>query len=200
RFSYPAFSNEGVRWQQAASRRNVRGLVAWLAAAGFSAILVDRYGYEDDGEAIVASLKRTVGDDHSLGQTDRYFALDISALAHDSNLLTLAGSTELVPATASMVACEGQPLMNIDQIGAAHAPFGAGSVHLPGSQALTVSGWAVDHPHRQPAGGVDIVMDRLLVPSEYGLNRDDVAKYFQRPAYRETGFVASVAGDALTRG
>jgi hypothetical protein len=40
----------------------------------------------------------------------------------------------------------------------------------------------------------------MLFPGEYGLNREDVAKYFQRPAYRDTGFVASLPGDALTKG
>src|SRR5262249_55874747 len=149
---------------------------------------------------ITAALTRVVGDTHTIARTDRYVALDISALAHDSTLVNLAGATELVPATLSLAMCEGQPLTTIDQIGAAHGPFGAGPVHLASSQPITVSGWAVDHSHREIAGGVDIVMDRLLFASEYGLSREDVATYFRRPAYRDAGFVASIPGDALTKG
>jgi hypothetical protein len=200
RFSYPALSNEQVRWQEAASRLDLRGLTSKLAAEGFSAILVDRYGYEDDGAAVTDALLRTVGDNHVIAQTDRYIAFNISALADGSKSSAGARSTELVPATLSMEACEGQPLMIIDQIGAAHAPFGAGSLHVPSSGEFKISGWAVDHPHRSAAGGVDIVVDRMLFPSAYGLNRDDVAKYFQRPEYRETGFVASIPAGTLSKG
>jgi hypothetical protein len=157
---------------------------------------VDRYGYEDGGNALIAALERTVGDKNTIARTDRYLALNIGALAHESN----AGSTELVPATLSMGACEGPPLMIIDQIGAARAPFDKGSVHLPRSGELKVSGWAVDKAHQSTAGGVDVVMDRTPIASTYGLNRDDVAKYFNRPEYRDSGFVATMSAETLTKG
>jgi hypothetical protein len=200
RFSYPALSNEQVRWQQAAAGLDLGALTSKLAAEGFSAILVDRYGYEDDGAAVTAALLRTIGGNHVIAETDRYVALDISALADGTKTSTGAGSTELVPATLSIDACEGGPLMIIDQIGAAHAPFGAGSVHVPGSGEFKIAGWAVDKPHRSAAGGVDIVVDRMLFPSTYGLTRDDVAKYFQRSEYRATGFVASIPAGTLIKG
>jgi phosphoglycerol transferase len=200
RFSYPALSNEQVRWQEAAARLDPRGLTSRLAAQGFSAILVDRYGYEDDGAAVTAALLRIVGGDRVIAQTDRYIALDIRARGAGSEAPTIAPSTELVPMTLSMGPCKGQPLMTIDQIGATHAPFGAGSIPIPGSGAFKVSGWAVDHANRSTAGGVDVVVDRMLFPSTYGMNRDDVADYFQRPGYREAGFTANIRADTLAKG
>jgi hypothetical protein len=91
-------------------------------------------------------------------------------------------------------------MTTIDQIGPARAPFDAGRVRVSRPAELKVSGWAVDHLHRSAAGGVDIVMDRGLYPATYGLSRDDVAKYFGRPEYRGTGFVASIPSDTLTSG
>ena len=49
RFSYPAFSNEQVRWQRAMTGLDMPTLASRLAAQNFSAVLVDRYGYEDEG-------------------------------------------------------------------------------------------------------------------------------------------------------
>jgi hypothetical protein len=88
----------------------------------------------------------------------------------------------------------------IDQIGTARPPFGAGSVHVSASNELRVSGWAVDHPSRAAAGGVDVVIDRTPYPSTYGATRDDVADYFQRPAYRESGFAAGIPAGAIAKG
>jgi len=200
RFSYPALSNEQVRWQQAAARLDLGGLTSKLAAEGFSLILVDRYGYADDGAAVTAALLRTVGGNHVIAQTDRYIALDIRALADGSKTSTNARSMELIPATLSMGACEGRPLMTIDQISAIHAPFGEGSVHVSVSGDFKIVGWAVDHAHRSVAGGVDVVVDRGLFPSTYGLSRDDVAKSLQRPEYRDSGFVASISAETLSAG
>ena len=59
RFSYPAFSNEQVRWQQAMTRLDMPTLASRLAAQNFSAVLVDRYGYEDQGAAVIAGLRRS---------------------------------------------------------------------------------------------------------------------------------------------
>ena len=88
----------------------------------------------------------------------------------------------------------------IDQIGAARAPFGNGSVRVSSADELRVSGWAVDHPSRAAAGGVDVVIDRTPFPSTYGATRDDVAEYFQRPAYRDSGFTAGIPAGAIAKG
>ena len=79
RFSYPAFSNEQVRWQRAMTRLDMPTLASRLAAQNFSAVLVDRYGYEDQGAAVIAGLRRSVGDDRVIVSTDRFVAVDIRA-------------------------------------------------------------------------------------------------------------------------
>jgi phosphoglycerol transferase len=198
RFSYPALSDAQVRWQQSHARLNPANLAARSASEGFAVVLVDRYGYDDNGAAITSALLRTVGDTHVIAQTDRYLALDIRGLAGNASS---PAASELVSATLSLTACKGQPPMTvIDQIGSARAPFGAGSVHVSGANELRVSGWAVDHPSRLAAAGVDVVIDRTPFPSTYGSNRDDVADYFQRPAYRESGFAAGIPAGAIARG
>ena len=81
RFSYPAFSNEQVRWQQTMTRLDMPTLASRLAMQNFSAVLVDRYGYEDQGAAVIVGLKSSVGDDRVILNTDRFVAVDIRALA-----------------------------------------------------------------------------------------------------------------------
>jgi hypothetical protein len=208
RFSYPALSDTQVKWQQSVARLDPKRLASRMASEGFAVILIDRYGYEDNGAAISAALLHAVGDNHVIAQTDRYLALDIRALAaagatppDASASAGGAASVELVPATLSLAPCKGQPPMTvIDQIGTARPPFGAGSVHVSGASEFRVSGWAVDHPGRSAAAGVDVTIDRTPFPSTYGATRDDVADYFQRPAYRESGFTADIPAGAIAKG
>jgi hypothetical protein len=205
RFSYPAFSNEQVRWQQAAARLPLRDLMPQLATDGFAAVLIDRAGYADRGAEVSDALLGIVGRDRILAQSDRYLALDIRVLAGArpsaaSTSLAAAMSRDLSPASVSIEACKGPSLTEIEQIGPTRAPFGAGPIHVSGSDAIKVSGWAVDHPHRKAAAGVDVVVDSVPFPSVYGAARDDVANYFQRPGYRESGFTADVPAERLTAG
>jgi hypothetical protein len=160
---------------------------------------------------MAAALQRATGDGHVIAQTERYLALDIRGLAGAgaaSAGVSKGGAptastptTELVAATLSMTACKGQPPMSVlDQIGAARPPFGNGSVHVSSAGELRVSGWAVDHPSRSAAGGVDVAIDRTPFPSTYGATRDDVAEYFQRPGYRDSGFTAGIPAGAIAKG
>jgi phosphoglycerol transferase len=199
RFSYPALSNEQVRWQQAVAGLDLRGLTFQLAAERFSAILVDRYGYEDNGDAVTAAILRVVGDDRVIAETDRYVALNIGALAGASETPHGDISTD-VPGTLSMGVCEGKTLVIVDQIGANRAPFGARSLPVPGSGQFRVWGWAVDHSNRSAAGGVDIVIDRTLFPSIYGGSRDDVAAAYHLPAYRQSGFTTNIPAERFAKG
>ena len=197
RFSYPALSNEQVHWQQAVARLDLQRLAFRLAAEGFSAILVDRYGYEDNGGAVTAAIRRTVGDDSVIAETGRYVAFDIRALG-TGETVTIDASTDAAP-TSSLNACKGQTLMNIDQIGAARAPFGAGPIHVSGSE-FRVAGWAVDQATQSAAGGVDVVFDETPFRSVYGLDRRDVGDSFQRASYLPSGFNASISGTAVAKG
>jgi phosphoglycerol transferase len=199
RFSYPASSNEQVRWQQTMSRLDLRQLTFRLAAEGFSAILVDRYGYPDNGDAATAAILRTVGDHRVIAETNRYVALNIRALADKREALSVDGPTD-VAATVSMDACRGQTLMNVDQIGEARAPFRGGPVRVSGGSAFRVSGWAVDQSSQLAAGGVDVVIDETPFRSTYGADRRDVVDYFARPTYLESGFTLTIPADQVAKG
>jgi phosphoglycerol transferase len=79
RWSYPALSETQVRWQDTALGLDPQKLPAYLAREGFAAILVDRYGYEDSGDALIAALQSAPGQAPVAGHTDRYLALDVRA-------------------------------------------------------------------------------------------------------------------------
>jgi hypothetical protein len=196
RFSYPALSNEQVRWQQAAARLDLRTLASRLAGQGFSAVLIDRYGYEDDGRAVTTSLLRIAGDTRVLLRTERFVAVDISGL---HNAADDAGSMESVPLTLSVPRCSGEPLAKIDQIGDTFAPFSDVGAQISSSADFKVVGWAVDY-WRMTAAGLDLVIDTTLFPSTYGTNRPDVADYFRRTDYRDTGFTATIPAKTLLPG
>jgi phosphoglycerol transferase len=205
RFSYPAFSNEQVRWQQEMTRLDVPTLGSRLAAQRFAAVLVDRYGYEDQGAAVIANLRRTVGDDRVILSTDRFMAVDIRALAESRATATPSQAPAL---TLSLAACAPTaslaPMVSVadqvDQIGESRSPWSAAGARIRRSQESKVSGWAVDGPRRVPAAGVDVVIDRAVFPTTYGTHRNDVAQYFKRPSYRDTGFTAIIPANALARG
>jgi hypothetical protein len=201
RWSYPALTNQQVRWQQAAARLDPARLARELAAEGFSAILIDRYGYADNGAAVVAAIQDASDHEPVLGQTSRYITLDIRRLAAaavpGTSLLAKAASPSA--ATAGMAPCEGQPLIGIDRIGRATAPFGT-PPHLEGSDEFKVAGWAVDQQAGTRGAGVDVVVDQVPFPTIYGMDRSDVASYFKRPDYLQTGFVAAIPRDKVAKG
>jgi hypothetical protein len=205
RFSYPAFSNEQVRWQQALTRLDMSTLGSRLAAEGFAVVLVDRFGYEDGATAVAGALRRTVGDDRVIVSTERFLAVDIRALADGRPAADPALAPPLTPSmtpcppTASLV-----PMVSIanqvDEIGESRPPWGALGAQVRGAQEWKISGWAVDAPSRAPAAGVDVVIDRMVFATTYGTHRGDVAQYFKRPNYRDTGFAAIIPANALAAG
>jgi phosphoglycerol transferase len=206
RFSYPAFSNEQVRWQRAMIGLDMPTLASRLAAQNFSAVLVDRYGYEDQGTAVIAGLRRGAGDDRVIVSTDRFFAVDIRAAAGRS--ADAASSMDPVALTLSMTPCPPTaslaPMVSVsdqvDQIGENRAPWGAGTAQIRRSQEAKVSGWAIDAPRRSPAAGVDVVVDGMVFPTTYGTHRNDVAEYFRQPGYRDSGFTAIIPANAIAPG
>ncbi len=206
RFSYPAFSNEQVRWQRAMTGLDMPTLASRLAAQNFSAVLVDRFGYEDNGAAVITGLRRSIGDDRVIVSTDRFVAVNVSAMAGDA--LAARRSMEPVALTLSIPACPPAASLaamvsvadQVDQIGESRAPWGAGAAQIRRSQDAKVSGWAVDAPRRSPAAGIDIVIDRMVFPTMYGTDRNDVAQYFRQPSYRESGFTATIPANAISLG
>ncbi len=200
RWSYPALSNEQFRWQRAAGRLDARRLPYQLAAEGFAAIVIDRYGYDDNAVAITAALREGLADGGIIAQTDRYVALDIRPLASVPGVAGPALSARPTPATLAISECGGQPLVNIDRIGSDGAPFDQGAVRVRGTGAFRVEGWAVDREGGAAAAAVDVVIDKTPFQSFYGFERLDVADHFGRAAYRESGFTADIDTATLSKG
>jgi hypothetical protein len=200
RWSYPALTNQQVRWQQAAATIDPTRLGRELAVEGFAAILIDRYGYRDNGAAIVAAIQHDSDHEQALGQTSRYIALDVRRLATGApgtSLIAKAASPS--PATGTMAMCDGQPVIGIDRIGHTTAPF-ATPPHLERSEEFKVSGWAVDQQAGKRATGVDILVDHTPFQTIYGTDRSDVASHFKEPDYLQTGFVAAIRLDKFRTG
>jgi hypothetical protein len=205
RFSYPALSNEQVRWQLAAAHLDVPKLASQLSSQGFSAVLIDRYGYEDAGAAMLSALLRITADKRVIASTDRFVVVDITSVPDDT-ARTKDPAPRSVALTLSLAPCGG-PVTNVvkvedqvEQIGGSHSPFPATGARILSAGESRVSGWAIDHPNRAPADGVDVVIDKMLFPSTYGTHRSDVAEYFRRTDYRDTGFTATIPANALAAG
>ena len=140
------------------------------------------------------------GQERVIARTERFLAVDISGATDPSETVEDTPSMEPLPITLSLAPCAGQPLMTIDQIDATRPPFDAVGVRIRPSGAFKVSGWAVDHTNRTAASGVDVVIDKMVFPSTYGIHRNDVADYFRRAMYRDTGFTASIPANAVPAG
>lgn len=199
RWSYPALSNEQVGWQYAAARLGLRELPSQLAAEGFSAIVLDRHGYEDNGAAATAALRAAIGADGVLGETDRYVALDIRALAGSAAAARPRLSTQPVLASTSIGPCGRAVPASFDWIGGTRVPLAA-TVPLSGADGFKITGWAVDEPNNSPAAAVDLLVDDTAFPTFYGSDRADVARYFGQPTYFATGFLTMIPPHAVSAG
>jgi phosphoglycerol transferase len=200
RWSYPAFSNEQVTWQQAAARLDPERLLPQAVHEGFTGLVVDRYGYADNGIAITAAATRAgLHEGDIIAQTDRYIGYDLRSIAAAGNAVASKLPTRLVPATSAMSVCGSRPLMSVEQIGSGTA-FGANPPPVRGSSGFRVSGWAVDQAHVAPAAAVDMAIDQTVVPTLYGAERPDVADFFRIPVYLRSGFMADVPAGLVGRG
>ena len=65
-------------------------------------------------------------------------------------------------------------------------------IEIAGKKNLLITGWAVDDRAKLLAGGVEVNIDGKLFPAVYGLDRPDVAKAYEIPAYKLSGFKASI--------
>jgi hypothetical protein len=81
-----------------------------------------------------------------------------------------------------------KPVYNLEYIGTVVDPAGKQPVSVEHGTELVVSGWAVDAPARQQAGGVDVVIDGAPYTAAYQLPRGDVADHFKVAAYTKAGF------------
>jgi|GEM_PF-6956731 len=72
-------------------------------------------------------------------------------------------------------------------------PLAKPPVRVAAGGRLVLSGWAVDRYAQKPAAGVEVEIDGDVYPCVYGRKREDVAQYFQQPAYKNSGFLLDLA-------
>jgi phosphoglycerol transferase len=75
RWSYPALTARQKQWEQSVTGRPAMDWPATLVQDGFSAILLDRAGYADRGESVIALLR--AGGAAPLAEDERYIALEL---------------------------------------------------------------------------------------------------------------------------
>ena len=198
-WSYPALSNKQTEWQQRIGRLSAAQLPGALEAAGFAAILVDRYGYEDQGESLLAEIAGPARQTAVLAESERYIAIDLRAVPKSAAPVKVEDLPS-GPLTASVPACGRDPVFSLDLIGTTRGPFTANPVSVSASRDLVVSGWAIDDLHQAAAAHVDVVIDQKLFSASYGIDRSDVSAYFKVPAYLASGFTARISAQQLAKG
>lgn len=92
------------------------------------------------------------------------------------------------------------PLFNIDYLGAEGQLLGSTVQKVRAHSTLYISGWALDQKNNVMAGAVSVVLDRLVYPARYGIERPDVAAYFHNSGFARAGFTVSINGTAMTPG
>jgi hypothetical protein len=102
--------------------------------------------------------------------------------------------------TATLKRTDGQPLYNLEKVGAVVNPLEKTSVQIPSSGNINVAGWAVDRNSKSAANGVDVVIDGKAYRAQAGQNRGDVAEYFHEPAYARAGFSFLFPASAVAPG
>src|SRR5215469_460857 len=202
RWSYHALSNQQVDFQDDLMKLPLSALLQRLKDRGFRALLIDRFGYPDNGAEIMGDCDQFLGPSAKLANDDRYIAYDLSALPRGSVEVT-SKQPEAVNGRASsqVPQCLGGPLYNIDSIGNATAPLAGKTPQVRLDAQLTLNGWTIDQDAKQPAGGVELVVDSVRTfPASYGIPRPDVAAYFKLSSYEPSGFSASIPTKGLGPG
>jgi len=81
RWSWPALTPRHVVWSRFIANLRIGEAVRAVRAAGFGAVWIDRYGYEDNGDAVVAAVAAAGGVDVLGGASRRYAVFDIRHVA-----------------------------------------------------------------------------------------------------------------------
>jgi phosphoglycerol transferase len=195
-WSYPALSDDIVRWQQQVARLPTRIFTTALTQEGFNAILIDRNGYADRAQSLLAELGVSAGSAAILAADRRYVALDLRLVKREeipSDQLPRVGATPTA-ATLGLPRCVASTPQTLEWVGATGMPFDEPHVHVPAAGEFAVTGWAVDGTRTSLARDVDIIVGDRAFPAFYGIERLDVAEALGNTAYRLSGFTATLAG------
>lgn len=198
RWSYPALSNEQVRWQRSVMRVSEQDLPAVMAREGFAALWVDKFAYEDSAASLLAKLE-TVAGARLRWVTERYAVVDIQAAQAAPGQVLPTVSGELRPVTTALAPCPVAPIASIDYVGGAPGPFDT-PVPWPANRELKIRGWFIPGDRGGVAAGVDAALDGTYVHVYDGFPRPDVAAAYGAPQFENSGFVTVVPGALLTPG
>jgi len=67
-------------------------------------------------------------------------------------------------------------------------------------EVIEINGWAYDSPNNILADGIYIKIDDLYFKASYGINRDDVGKYFKNDKIADSGWNISIPVDEIGKG
>ena len=200
RWSFPAFADGLAKWQHGVAALPPSQIGAAVHAAGFSAVLIDRRGFDDDGRGLIQEFRRAKPDT-ILAESPRYVAFDVRGVTFDEGDESLPKpSLETYPATVGLTWCPGTGAYSIDRIGSVIGPFTLLPVQAPLLGEVTITGWAVDVQAKTPARDVDVVVGGKVFPTFYGLIREDVSRSFNIPGYRYVGFTTRIPRADLPSG
>jgi phosphoglycerol transferase len=76
-WSYGGMKGREAGWQPYVHGRPVRSTLPLIAVAGFSAVWIDRFAYEDGGAGVEAQLQSLLGTESVIRSSDRWVVLDI---------------------------------------------------------------------------------------------------------------------------
>jgi hypothetical protein len=200
-WSYPALSNAQFAWQEGASQLDPIELVALAAQEGFSVILVDKYGYADDGKGIGAALQAVAGS-RVLADSERYLAIDIRSVPQSPTLSAqrIMDLRSDAVTTPRLTSCQGAPILSFDHVGPQALLVPGATVTVSRSNALAIAGWAVMPVGNRAGVDVEVAINGIAYPAAYGFERPDVAAYFKTPESLPSGFRAVIPKTSLSVG
>jgi hypothetical protein len=88
----------------------------------------------------------------------------------------------------------------LDHAGAAVDPRNRQPAVTPAAQPIVFDGFAFDPVAKAPAKGVDVVVDGKAYGAVYGVERPDVARFFNAPMLVKVGLRATLPAHSLTMG
>ena len=137
-------------------------------------MLIDRYGYEDEGAAAVrAGLLRVVGDE-LIVRTDRFVAMKIANSPAEASATDRGGRAHaVVDAVRRPARLPTEVDDQVDQIGGTWPFVDDCADPVVGRFQSFGLGGRPSQP--RCCRGLDVVIDRMVFPSTYGIYRNDVA-------------------------
>jgi hypothetical protein len=172
--------------------------VTVTSLAGFnSAITLNATGLPSGVSAAFSPTAVTPAANGTAGST---LTLNVSPTAVFGNYAsTVTGSSSsLTSATAiNIVVTGGPPIGNLEVA----ADSSTGSATVQQTDSLNVRGWVADPEYGSPLGNVKVYIDgNLFGTPTLGLARADVASYFSKPAWANSGFQLTASAGALSIG